>query len=86
MPEEMAGKRVVTITSKGQATIPTDLRRKYGFAKKALVEEAEGGVLFRPLPSVEEERGSLRDLFDDRSARDLLVEARAEDVREDLEG
>ena len=82
MPE----RRVISITSKGQATIPTDLRRKFGFGRRALVSETEGGVLFKPLPSVEDERGSLRELFDGRSARDLLEEARAEDGREDLGG
>ena len=83
---EMLQKRVITITSKGQATIPTDLRKKFGFGKKAIVEETEGGVLFRPLPSIEGERGSLRGLFDGRSAREILEEARAEDAREKLEG
>ena len=82
----MLERRVISITSKGQATIPTDLRKKFGFGKRALVEEAEGGVLFRPLPSVEDEKGSLRDLFDGRSARDLLEEARAEDGREEMGG
>jgi bifunctional DNA-binding transcriptional regulator/antitoxin component of YhaV-PrlF toxin-antitoxin module len=82
----MLERRVISITSKGQATIPTDLRRKFGFGKRALVEETEGGVLFKPLPSVEDERGSLRELFDGRSARDLLEEAREEDGREILEG
>ena len=35
----MLERRVISITSKGQATIPTDLRRKFGFGKRALVEE-----------------------------------------------
>ena len=83
---EMAHKKIITITIKGQATIPSVLRKKYGFERKALVEEAEGGVLFRPLPTIERERGSLRDLFEGRSAGDLLKEVRAEDAREDLEG
>ena len=78
---EMLNRRVITITSKGQATIPLDLRKKLGFGKKALVEEAQGGVLFRPLPSVAEEKGSLRDLFPGLSAKEVLVEARAADVK-----
>lgn len=74
-------RRIITITKKGQATIPLDLRKKLGFGTKALVEEAIGGVLFRPLPSVEDERGSLRNLYPGKSAREVLEEARAEDVR-----
>lgn len=55
--------QVVSITSKGQATIPKELREKYGFTNKASITETPEGLLFKPLPTPEEEFGSLRKAF-----------------------
>jgi len=79
MAKSLTKPRVVAITSKGQATIPAELRKRLGFGKRVLVEEASGGVLFKPLPSVEDERGSLCRLFAGTSARQLIEEARRAD-------
>ena len=74
---------VVTVTKKGQATIPKKLREKYGIKKKALVVGTTDGILLRPVPDPSEERGSLKKLFRGRSARKLVEEARKEEaVRE----
>jgi len=67
---------VVSVTKKGQATIPKRLREKYGIRDKAIVEEHERGVLLRPLPSPTEDFGSLKHIFKGKSSRTLLDEAR----------
>lgn len=72
--------RVVSITRKGQATIPKDLRDKFGLKDKALVLETGEGVLFKPLPTPETEFGSLKRLFKGKTSRELLEEVRALDI------
>jgi len=69
--------RVVSVTKKGQATIPKELRKKFKVGDKVLVMETDEGILFKPLPSPEDEYGSLKDLFEGATARELLDEARA---------
>ena len=76
---------VVSVTKKGQATIPKRLREKYGIKDKVIVEESECGVLFKPLPSISEERGSLKGLFKGKTARQLLDEARKEEFAQEKE-
>jgi len=71
---------VVTVTRKGQATIPKKLREKYGIRRKALVVGTNEGILLRPVPDPSKERGSLRKLFQDKSARKLVEEARKEEL------
>jgi len=71
--------RVVSVTKKGQATIPKDLREKFGVGDRVLVVETDEGILFKPLPRPEDEFGSLRELFEGRTAREILDEARAQD-------
>jgi antitoxin PrlF len=76
---ETAMNRVVSVTKKGQVTIPQDLRKKFGVGSRVIVEETEEGILFKPLPNPEDDFGSLKDLFKGISARDILDEARAQD-------
>ena len=76
---------VVSVTKKGQATIPKRLRKKYGIKDKVIVEESECGVLLKPLPSPSDERGSLKEVFKGKTARQLLDEARKEEVTADKE-
>ena len=71
--------RVVSVTKKGQATIPKDLREKFKVGDRVLVVETDEGILFKPLPRPEDEFGSLRELFEGRTAREILDEARAKD-------
>lgn len=70
---------VVTVTRKGQATIPKKMREKHGIGRKALVEDTEEGVLLKPLPSPLMERGSLRTLFKGKSSREIMDEIRKEE-------
>ena len=67
---------IVSITSKGQATIPKELREKYGFKNKARVIATPEGILFKPLPTPEEEFGSMKadfnEKYGDTSVWDLL--------------
>ncbi len=72
--------RIVSVTKKGQATIPKDLRDKFGVEGKAIVVETDEGILFKPLPQPEDEFGSLKELFGGRTSREILDEARAEDL------
>lgn len=70
----MEGK-IVSITKKGQATLPAEFRRKHGLSKKAIVVDTEEGLLVKPLPDPSEEMGSLKDLFKE-SSEDLLRSGR----------
>jgi AbrB family looped-hinge helix DNA binding protein len=71
--------RVVSVTKKGQATIPKDLRERFGVGDRVLVVETDEGILFKPLPRPEDEFGSLKELFEGKTAREILDEARAQD-------
>jgi len=68
---------IVTVTKKGQATIPIRLRRKHKIGRKVLVVDTEAGVLLKPVPDPVKDKGSLRKLFEGRSSLDLIEEARA---------
>ena len=76
---------VVSVTKKGQATIPKRLRKKYGIKNKVIFEENECGIVLKPLPSPSDERGSLKEVFKGKTARQLLEEARKEEFSEDKE-
>lgn len=74
---------VVTITKKGQATIPKSMRERHGIGRKALAEDTEEGVLLKPLPSPSAERGSLRSILKGKSSEEIMEEVRkAESARE----
>jgi len=67
---------VVSVTKKGQAIIPKRLREKYGIKDKVLIEEDEKGIVLKPLPSPDEDFGSLKLIFKGKSSRELLEAAR----------
>jgi AbrB family looped-hinge helix DNA binding protein len=71
--------RVVSVTKKGQATIPKDLRKKFRVGDRVIVVETEDGILFKPLPNPEDDFGSLKSLFEGKTAKDILDGARAQD-------
>lgn len=79
--EELAEKAViVSVTKKGQATIPKKLREKYGIKEKVLlVEEDEKGILLKPLPSPRDEFGALKHLYPGKTAREIIEEGRKAD-------
>ncbi len=62
---------VVSVSEKGQVTIPKRLREKYGFKNKVLMEEGERGIVVKPLPSPSDDMGSLNGLFKDKTAKEL---------------
>ena len=76
---------VVSVTKKGQATIPKRLRKKYGIKNKVVFEENECGIVLKPLPSPSDERGSLKEVFKGKTARQLLEEARKKEFAEEKE-
>ncbi len=67
---------VVTVTKKGQATIPKKMRERHGIGRKALVEDTEEGVLMKPLPSPSMDRGSLRSAFKGKTSKEVMEEVR----------
>jgi len=70
---------VVSVTKKGQTTIPKKLRLKYGIKDKVSIEETTTGIMLKPLPSPAEDFGSLKSVFKKQSAKELLEEARKEE-------
>jgi antitoxin PrlF len=74
---------VVSVTKKGQATIPKKLRKKYGIKDKVLIEEDEKGIILKPLPSPSDDFGSLKTVFKGKTAKELLQEARKEELAKD---
>lgn len=75
----------MSVTKKGQATIPKWLREKYGIKKKVVIEESEEGIMLKPLPLPEEDFGSLKSIFEDKSSKELLEEARREESKKERE-
>jgi len=49
----------VVVTRKGQVTIPAKYRRKYGIVEgmKMVVEEGSEGIIFKPIPLIEDLAG-----------------------------
>ncbi len=77
--------QVVTVTKKGQATIPKRLRKKYGIKDKVVIEEGEKGIVLKPLPSPDKDFGSLRSFFKEKTSKELLKDARKEEFKKDRE-
>jgi AbrB family looped-hinge helix DNA binding protein len=71
---------ITSVTKKGQATIPKKVREKFGIKDKVIVFETSEGILLKPLPKPEDDFGSLRKLFKGKTSREILVEARREEV------
>lgn len=74
--------RVVSVTEKGQATIPKQLREKHGIqapGRVKFVENDDGEIVVRPVGSMREFRGLERNDDEDRPATKLLREARDRD-------
>lgn len=73
---------VVRVTSKGQATIPAELRKKHGIRAPGLVRFVERGgkLVVEPIPSPDEMIGVLKEAFKGASATRLLREERRRDL------
>ena len=72
----MAEEAIVTVTKKGQATIPKKFRERHKIGKKVLAIDTKQGVLLRPIPSPLDEKGSVKKLFS-ATSRQLIREARS---------
>ena len=76
------GERIVSVTEKGQATIPKRLREKHGIPAPGRVKFAEnddGEIVVRPVGSMREFRGLERESEDERPATAILREERERD-------
>lgn len=69
---------VVSVTKKGQATIPKSMRERHGIGRKVLMVDTHLGVLVKAIPSPAKERGSLEGLFN-KTSEDIMTEIRAEE-------
>jgi AbrB family looped-hinge helix DNA binding protein len=70
----------VSVTRKGQITIPVKYRRKYGMNEgaKVLVEDAGRGVFLRPLIRLEEQAGIDAGKYDIEELKKSLDRVRQE--------
>jgi bifunctional DNA-binding transcriptional regulator/antitoxin component of YhaV-PrlF toxin-antitoxin module len=73
--------QIVSVTKKGQATIPKEMRERHGIGRRALVVEVEEGILVKALPKPSVDRGSLKTVFGGKTSREVLVEIRKEELR-----
>ena len=76
--------KVVSVSSRGQATIPKEFREELGIdtpGRVKFVRTEEGDIVVRPIQSVTDLRGILEDKTDDqgRSATERLLEEREAD-------
>ncbi len=77
--------QVVSVTKKGQATIPKRLRDKYGIKNKVIFEENECGLVIKPVPSPHDLMGSFKAYAKGKTAHQLLEESRKEEYAEERE-
>jgi len=72
---------VIRVSKKGQATIPKDLRERFGIETpgKVLIHEQDGKIVVEPLPSVEEMRGVHADRYEKGEVLEHLREMKKED-------
>ena len=73
-------RRTWKVTSRGQVTIPLELREKYNLSENSLVEflDVDDGILIRPLGSVLDFVGILADSTTPLEAKRVLDDMRAE--------
>jgi len=77
--ERENAERIVSVTAKGQATIPKPLREKHGIStpgRVKFVETEDGEIVVRPVGSMREFRGLEREGDDTRPATEILREER----------
>lgn len=80
--ESNGDERVVSVTEKGQATIPKRLREKHGISAPGRVKFLEndaGEIVVRPVGSMREYRGLEREREESRPATAILREERERD-------
>jgi antitoxin PrlF len=72
---------VIRVSKKGQATIPKELRERFGIETpgKVLIYEEDGKIVVEPLPSVEEMQGVHAGRYEEGEVLEHLHEMHAED-------
>jgi antitoxin PrlF len=82
--------KVVSVSSRGQATIPKEFRDELGIetpGRVKFVRTESGEIVVRPIRSVTDLRGVLREKTDEqgRSATERLQDEREQDEQEEAE-
>jgi antitoxin PrlF len=74
---------IIRVSKKGQATIPKELRERFGIETpgKVLIHEEEGKIVVEPLPSVEEMQGVHAGRYEKGDVLEHLQEMKEEDSR-----
>lgn len=79
--DEDSDKKVVSVSEKGQATIPKELRKRHGIStpgKVRIRENDDGEIVVEPVPSLRAFRGAAET---GRSGTEILREERERDRR-----
>ncbi|MFB6309247.1 MAG: AbrB/MazE/SpoVT family DNA-binding domain-containing protein [Haloarculaceae archaeon] len=74
---------IIHVSKKGQATIPKELRERFGIETpgRVYIHEEDGKIVVEPLPSVDEMRGVHADRYEEGAVLDHLREMVDEDER-----
>lgn len=74
---------IIRVSKKGQATIPKELREKFGIETpgRVFIHEEEGKIIVEPLPSVSEMQGIHAGRYEKGEVLEKLREMKEEDKR-----
>lgn len=87
MSSNTDGGEIIRVSKKGQATIPKDLRERFGIETpgKVHIHEEDGKIVVEPLPSVEEMQGVHAGRYETGTVFEHLGEMKAEDKHRERE-
>jgi AbrB family looped-hinge helix DNA binding protein len=82
------GGTIVRVSKKGQATIPKELRERFGIDTpgRVFIHEEDGKIVVEPLPSVEELQGIHAGRYERGEVLEHLREMKEEDAQLEREG
>lgn len=88
MSSSTDGGEIIRVSKKGQATIPKELRERFGIETpgKVLIHEEDGKIVVEPLPSVEEMQGVHAGRYEKGDVLKHLQEMKKEDKQLEREG
>ena len=83
MSSNTSGGEVIRVSKKGQATIPKELRERFGIETpgKVLIQEEAGKIVVEPLPSVEQMQGVHAGHYERGDVLDHLREMKEKDEK-----
>lgn len=83
MSSNTNGGEIIRVSKKGQATIPKELRERFGIETpgKVLIHEEEGKIVVEPLPSVEDMQGVHAGRYEKGEVLEHLRDMKDEDKR-----